>query len=82
MLWQIVQMIGAAMILAAFFLNQRRITAADAPLYLGLNLAGSLLLTLCAIVARQWGFLVLEGTWAVVSAAGFITGARRRQPSP
>jgi hypothetical protein len=31
-----------------------------------------------AYVERQWGFLLLEGAWALIAAAGL---ARRRRPA-
>ena len=40
----------------------------ESRLYLVLNLAGSLVLGLDAWHERQWGFLLLEGVWALVSA--------------
>jgi hypothetical protein len=38
--------------------------------YLILNLAGSAVLAADAAAGSQWGFLLLEGEWAVVSLVG------------
>ena len=38
--------------------------------------AGAAVLVVLAYHERQWGFLLLEGVWALVSAYGFV--ARRR----
>lgn len=46
--------------------------------YLLLNLAGSAVLAALAFAGRQWGFLLLEGVWALVSLWGVIARARGR----
>jgi hypothetical protein len=75
---QIVQILGALLILAAFALSQWRLLDAQSLRYLVPNLVGSAVLAADAYVGRQWGFLLLEGAWAVVSAVGVAGAARRR----
>ena len=65
---QLLQIVGAIAILAAFALAQLRVLDQHARPYLVLNLAGSALLAVLAYAEEQWGFLLLEGVWAVVSA--------------
>jgi hypothetical protein len=72
---QLVQILGAVLILVAFVAGQVGLLRADSRLYLWLNLGGSVVLTVDAWRGRQWGFVLLEGVWAVVSAWGLI---RRR----
>lgn len=44
--------------------------------YLTSNLVGGSLLAALALVSEDWGFLLLEGSWAVVAAFGLL-GLRR-----
>lgn len=67
---QIVQVIGALLILTPFVLSQWRVVSSESLAYLGLNLAGSAGLALVACLGAQWGFALLEGAWAIVAALG------------
>lgn len=67
------QLLGAMAILAAFIGVQLRMTSPSSYFSLILNLAGSALLAVLALQDRQWGFLLLEAVWALVSAWGLIT---------
>ena len=73
---QLVQILGAVLILAGFVAGQIGVLRVDSRPYLWLNLTGSMILTVDAWRGRQWGFVLLEGVWAVVSAWGLV--ARRR----
>lgn len=65
---QLISLAGALTILAAFTLQQAgRLKSDDLP-YLWANLAGASTLTAVAWIERQWGFLLMEGVWALVSA--------------
>ena len=67
MIGQVVSLLGAAMILAAFAAQQaRRLQPADG-VYLALNFAGSAILTYFAVQAGNFGLIALEGSWAVIS---------------
>lgn len=69
---QLLQIVGAVLILVAFIgLQVKRLEPASYP-YLILNAVGSALLALLATIGSQWGFLLLEGSWAVVSVAGLV----------
>jgi hypothetical protein len=78
---QLLQILGALMILAAYTAAQFGVLDQKSYPYLWLNLIGSALLAVLAALGRQWGFLLLEAVWAVVSAWGIVTRPRSQPPS-
>jgi hypothetical protein len=71
----LVQIGGALLVLAAFALAQARVVTPQAHVYLILNLVGASVLAVDAYAERQWGFLLLEGVWAVIAAWGLARPA-------
>jgi hypothetical protein len=69
---QIVQIVGSLLVLAGFMLAQRGVLDPKSRIYLVLNLVGSAILAVDAALGRQWGFLLLEGVWAIVSAVALV----------
>ncbi len=78
---QIVQVLGSLLILAGFVAAQRGRLSPTSRTYLVLNLVGSAVLAVDALRGHQWGFLLLEGVWAVVSAVGLVALLRGRTPT-
>lgn len=64
------------MILGAFTLLQFHKASQHSYSYLSLNLMGSALLAALVFTSHQWGFLLLEGAWALVALWGIITRMR------
>jgi hypothetical protein len=79
---QVIQLVGALLILAGFIAAQAGRVSPHALSYVALNFAGSAILTYVALDARDWGFLLLEGVWAIVSLWALIQIARGRRPRP
>jgi hypothetical protein len=77
---QVVQILGALAILACFVAAQFDRLDAESYRYLIPNAAGSSALAVTAVLSEDWGFVFLEGTWALVSYWGLVSrlaGARR-----
>jgi hypothetical protein len=79
---QWVQILGAVLVLAAFVAAQLGMLQQRSTLYLLLNLGGSAILAALAYEQRQWGFLLLEGSWAAVSLWGVVGSVRARGKRP
>ncbi len=75
---QLVEIVGAVLVLAAYALAQFAGLSRRSYPYLLLNLVGALVLAVLAAVHRQWGFLLLQGGWAVVAL--WSVGGRLREP--
>jgi hypothetical protein len=69
---QIVSIIGSLLILAAYTGNQIRWIGPSNLSYALLNFIGSVILGAVAVIEQQWGFLLLEGVWSLVSLAAFV----------
>jgi hypothetical protein len=68
----IVQVLGSLLILVAFVGAQRGRLDTASRTYLWLNLVGASVLAVLAAHERQFGFLLLEFSWAVVAARSLL----------
>jgi hypothetical protein len=81
MLIQTLSILGAVMMLGAFAALQLKKLDADSIVYQVLNLIGATFLTVAAVTVRQAGLILIEGAWAVISAAALIRVIRLRRQS-
>jgi hypothetical protein len=66
-MYDVVQIVGSLLILAAFVAALGgRMEQSSYP-YLVANAVGSATLAATAVIGREWGFILLEGVWALVS---------------
>jgi hypothetical protein len=72
---QAIQLVGAILVLLGYVLSQTGRVDGNARSYLIINLIGSGFLAVAAALGQQWGFLLLNGTWAVISAVNLVRGA-------
>jgi hypothetical protein len=77
---QLLQIAGALLILTAFMAAQFGLLKTASYPYLLLNLIGSAVLAILAYQASQWGFVLLEGVWALVSAWSLLVRVSGRHP--
>jgi hypothetical protein len=79
--YQLVQIGGSLLILAAFAASQAGRLPIDSQLYLALNFIGSAILAVLAWIDQQWGFLLLEFVWALVSLYSLLQLMRGGTPT-
>jgi Ca2+/H+ antiporter len=77
---QAVSVVGALLILLAFAANQLGRTDTSSLSYQIANFVGSVILTVVAVIEVQLGFILLEGTWALVSLWGTIRVLQGARP--
>jgi len=79
---QVISVLGALAILGAFAANLFGLIRPSNLWYSVANFVGSAVLTVVAVVDRQLGFILLEGTWALVSLWGIFAALRGRGGPP
>jgi hypothetical protein len=73
----IVGTIGVGLILLAYFLNIFTLTKKDGTLFFILNIPGGIIACFASILIRFWPFIILEGTWTLVSIMGLLKSIKK-----
>ncbi len=69
--------IGVIMMLVAFLLNIMDKLDNDHPFYIFLNFIGSIMACIASIMIEYTPFIILEGTWALISGWGIYDYFKR-----
>jgi hypothetical protein len=72
MLHQLISVLGAVLILGAYFSIQRGWLTLEQRVYHVMNFVGAALLTWIAATERQVGLTLVEGAWALLSLPGVV----------
>jgi hypothetical protein len=75
---EVLQWTGAIVVLVGFALSQWGVWSVVSYRYLVCNLAGGAGLSVAALLSHQWGFVLLEGVWALVAANSIVLRLRGR----
>ncbi len=82
MLFQLISIAGAVLILIAYLAHQLRRMSAESMKYQALNFVGGFFLLVTACAGRQYGFILMEGAWTVISGWGLWNVMRGRHVTP
>jgi hypothetical protein len=74
---QVISVLGALAILGAYAANLFGWVTPSNLSYSVANFLGSAVLTVIAVIDQQVGFILLEGTWALVSLWSIVSVLRR-----
>ena len=76
---EIIGTIGVGLILLAYFLNIFSWIKKDGVLFFALNIIGASIACYASVLIRFWPFIILEGTWAIVSVIGLLKTIKKPQ---
>jgi hypothetical protein len=66
----VIGIIGVGLILLAYFGNTFKLIKNNSALFFTLNMIGGALATSASFLIHYWPFVILEGTWCLVSLIG------------
>ena len=68
----IIGTIGVALILIAYFLNTEALIPINGKFFYVINIIGAALACYASYLISYWPFVILEGTWTLVSLYGLM----------
>lgn len=68
----IIGTVGVGLILLAYLLNTAKLMPQDGKLFYILNAVGAALACYASFLINYWPFVILEGTWTLVSIYGLM----------
>ena len=69
--------LGVFILLIAFFLNLTNILQKNSKAYMLLNIIGAGIACVASVLINFLPFIILEGTWTLVSIGGFILALKK-----
>ncbi len=75
----IIGTIGVSLILIAYFLNIFSLIKKDGILFYMLNIFGGAIACFSSYLIEFWPFVILEGTWAIISVVGLLKSIKKPQ---
>jgi hypothetical protein len=74
----IIGFIGVTILLMAYFLNLTDKIGKDSLVYLQMNFFGAGLACLASVLMSYLPFIILEGSWTIISAFGILKYVRQK----
>ncbi len=72
----IIGTLGVGLILIAYFLGTEKLIKNDGKLFYVMNIIGATLACYASLLIEYWPFVILEGTWVLVSMYGLMRAMR------
>lgn len=72
--------VGVGLILIAYFLNIFSLIKKDGVLFYVMNIIGASIACFASVLISFWPFIILEGTWAIVSVIGLLKSISKKTP--
>jgi hypothetical protein len=73
----IIGTIGVGLILIAYFLNMFSLVKKEGILFYVMNIVGASIACFASVLISYWPFIILEGTWAIVSVIGLMKSIKK-----